>query len=308
MGLSMMDGISAIASAAQHKFNTTFVAGKEYVAEVLSCSKDQVVTMRVANMVMEGNFKRPFLPGQTLLLKCVSAQALPLFELAQVGLQGSLLDDVVLSKTGTLIEAYLKNVESISEDHRLVAINSSLINSPLDPVMMAGELERSVMLSGLFYESHQASYSLGRKTLEQLMLEPQNQLGFNASEMIAKQLHTFEQSSFKWLGLAWPGQIMQWAVSFLPQHCQQQEQDPSTPTTPFSAEPEIASRLELELPNLKKIVANISWSAEALGIELEVHDARAQAILNEKLAIFLDAMQASGQLVKSCTIQLHEQG
>lgn len=308
MGVSMMDGISAIVSATQHKVNTTFVAGKEYVAEVLSCSKDQMVTMRVANMVMEGNFKRPFLPGQTLLLKCVSAQALPLFELAQAGLQASLLDDVVLSKTGTLIEAYLKNVESIPDDQRLVAINSSLINSPLDSALMAGELKRSVVLSGLFYESHQASYSLGRKALEQLMLEPQNQLGFNASEMVAKQLHTFEQNGFKWLGLAWPGQIMQWAVSFVPQHRQQQEQDPSTSTTPVSAEPEIASRLELELPNLKKIVANISWSAEALGIELEVHDARAQAILNEKLAVFLDAMQASGQLVKSCTIQLHEQG
>lgn len=302
----MIDGISAIASTAQNKVNTTFVAGKEYVAEVISITKDQVVTMRVANMVMEGNFQRPFLPGQTLMLKCVSAQALPLFEIAQAGLQASLLDDVVLSKTGALIEAHLKNVESIPEDNRLVAIKSSLINSLLDPALIAGQLERSVVLSGLFYESHQASYALGRKALDQLMLEPQNQLGFNASEMIAKQLNTLEQNSFKWLGPAWPGQIMQLAVSFLPQQSQQQEQDPSTLTTPFAAEPEVSSRLELELPNLKKIIANISWSAESLGIELEVHDARAQAILNEKLAVFLDAMQASGQPLKTCTIQLYE--
>jgi hypothetical protein len=304
----MIDGISAIASETQHKVNTTFVAGKEYVAEVISCSKDQVVTMRVANMVMEGNFKRPFLPGQTLLLKCVSAQALPLFKLAQAGLQAALLEDVVFSKTGALIEAYLKNVESIPEDIRLVAIKSTLINSPLESTLIARELERSVVLSGLFYESHLASYSLGRKALEQLMFEPQNQPGFNASEMVVKQLNIFEQNSFKWLGAAWQGQIMQWAVNFLPQQSQKQEQDPSTSNTPFPAEPEVSSRLELELPNLKKIVANISWSPEALGIELEVNDAKAQAILNEKLAVLLDAMQASGQLVKSCTIQLHEHG
>lgn len=303
----MIEGISSTASTALSKVNTTFVAGKEYVAEVISCSKDQVVTMRVANIVMEGNFKRPFLPGQTLLLKCVSAQALPLFEIAQAGLQATLLDDVVLSKTGALIEAHLKNVDSMPEDLRLVAIKSSLITSQLDPALMAGELERSVVLSGLFYESHQASYALGRKALDQLMLEPQNQLGFNASEMITKQLNTFEQNSFKWLGPVWPGQIMQLAVSFIPQHSQQQDQDPSASATSLAAEPEVSSRLELELPNLKKIVANISWSEEALGIKLEVHDARAQAILNEKLAVFLDAMQASGQSVKSCTIQLHEQ-
>lgn len=302
-----MDGISAITSATHSRVNTSFVPGKEYMAEVISCSKDQVVTLRVANMVMEGNFKRDFLPGQTLLLKCVSAQALPLFEIARAGLPGAPLNNVVLSKTGALIEAYLNKVESIPEDQGLVAIKSSLINSPLDPTLIARELERSVVLSGLFYESHQASYALGRKSLEQLMLEPQNQLDFNASEMVAKQLNTFEQNSFKWLGPAWPGQIMQWAVSFLPQYSQQQEQNPHSSATPL-AEPEISSRLELDLPNLKKIVANISLSGESLGIELEVQDARAQAILNEKLAVFLDAMQASGQLVKSCTIQLHEPG
>lgn len=306
MGYPMIDGISAIASANKNKVNTTFVAGKVYEAEVISCSKEQVVTLRVANMVMEGNFKRAFLPGQNLMLKCVSAQALPLFEIARAGLQASLLDDVVLSKAGSLIEAYLKNVESIPVDNRLVAIKSSLINSPLEPTLMAGELERSVVLSGLFYESHQASYSLGRKAFDQLMLEPQNQLGFNASEMVAKQLHTFEQNGFKWLGLAWPGQVMQWAVSFLPQHRQQQEQDPSTSTTPFSAEPEISSRLELELPNLKKIVANISWSTDSLGIDLEVHDARAQVVLNERLVSFLDTIKANGLVVKSCTIKRHE--
>jgi len=302
----MIDGISAIASTAQNKANTPFVAGNEYVAEVISCSKDQRVTIRVANMVMEGNFKQEFLAGQTLRLKCLSAQALPLFEIAPAGLQAALPDDVVLSKAGMQIEAYLKNVESIPADHRLVAINSSLINGPLESTLIAGELERSVVLSGLFYESHQASHALGRTALEQLMREPQNQLGFNASEMLAKQLNTFEQNGFKWLGPAWPGQIMQWAVSFLPQHGQPQEQDSHLSTMPLSVEPEISSRLELELPNLKKIVANVSWSADSLGIELEVQDERAQNALKERLAAFLDTMRSSGLVVKSCTIQRHE--
>ena len=302
----MIDGISAIASVTQNKLNTSFAAGKQYVAEVISCSKEHVVTLRVANVVMEGNFKRAFLPGETLLLKCVSTQALPLFEIARAVSLGVMVEDVILSKTGALIETYLNQVESIPEDQTLVAIKSSLINSPVDPRLIAKELERSVVLSGLFYESHQASYALGRQSLEQLMLEPQNQLSFNASEMIAKQLNTLEQNAFKWLGPAWPGQIMQWAVSFLPQHRQQQEQDPHLSTAPFNAEPEVLSRLELELPNLKKIVANVSWNSDSLDIKLEVQDTRAQGVLNEKLASLLDTMQVSGLVVRSCTIKLHE--
>jgi hypothetical protein len=126
--------------------------------------------------------------------------------------------------------------------------------------------------------------------------------------MIVKQLNTLDQNGFKWVGLVWPGQEMQWAVSFLPQHRGEQGQDLGSSTTTCASEPEISSRLELELPNLKKIVANLSWNAEALAIELEVHDERAQSILSERLALFLDAMQASGQVVKSCTVRLHEHG
>ncbi|MEI7567919.1 MAG: hypothetical protein WCJ34_00625 [Alcaligenaceae bacterium] len=304
--LSAMDGISAVASTTQGRANATFVAGKEYVAEVVSCSDENVVTLRVAEMVLEGNFSRSFVPGQALVLKCVGAQALPLFEIARSGPQEGLSDDVVLSKAGALIEASLENVESVPEDNRLLALKSALINGSLDSKLIAGQLERGVALSGLFYESHQASYALGRRSLEQLMLEPQNQLGFSASEMMARQLNTLDQNGFKWTGSAWPGQIMQWAVNFLPQNSQQQGQALNPSATPDSVESEISSSLELDLPNLKKIVANLSWSAETLSIEMKVHDAETQVILNNKLALFLDAMQAVGQTVKSCSIQLHE--
>jgi len=87
---------------------------------------------------------------------------------------------------------------------------------------------------------------------------------------------------------------------------QQQGQALNPSATPDSVESEISSSLELDLPNLKKIVANLSWSAETLSIEMKVHDAETQVILNNKLALFLDAMQAVGQTVKSCSIQLHE--
>ena len=305
-GLSAIGGISTLPSATQGRTNATFVTGKEYMAEVVSCSDENVVTLRVADLVLEGNFERPLVPGQALALKCVSAQGLPLFEIARSGLQETASDEVMLSKTGVLIEAYLKNVDSASADHRLVAINSSLMNMTLDPKLIARALEHSVALSGLFYESHQASYALGRRSLEQLMLEPQNQLGFSASDMIAKQLNTLEQNGFKWAGAVWPGQIMQWAVNFLPQNSQQQGRDLNPSVTPDSVEPEISSSLELDLPNLKKIVANLSWSAETLSIEMKVQDAQTQVILNNKLALFLEAMQAAGQTVKSCTIQLNE--
>lgn len=305
-GLSTIDGVPKMVSATPDRADTRFVTGKEYVAEVLSCSNEKVVTVRVANTVLEGNFGRSFEPGQTLILKCLNAQALPLFEIARPASREAVLDDVSLSKTGTLIEAYLSNVEPTSENNRLAAISTALTNGQLDPKSIAGALERSVVLSGLFYESHQASYALGKRSLEQLMFEPQNQLGFSPSEMIVKQLNTLDQNGFKWVGLVWPGQEMQWAVSFLPQHREDPGQERSASMTACPAEPEMSSRLELELPHLKKIVANLSWHAETLAIELEVLDERVQSILSEKLALFLDAMQASGQVVKSCTVQLHE--
>jgi hypothetical protein len=307
-GLSTIDANPKMVSATPDRADTRFVTGKEYVAEVLSCSKDNVVTLRVANTVLEGSFGRSFMPGQTLVLKCVNAQLLPLFEIARPVLPEAVFDDVSLSKTGTLIEAYLGKVEPTSENNRLAAISTALTNRQLDPKSIAGALERSVVLSGLFYESHQASYALGKRSLEQLMFEPQNQLGFIPSEMIVKQLNTLDQNGFKWIGLVWPGQEMQWAVSFLPQHREEQGQDLDSSITNGASGPEISSRLELELPNHKNILANLSWHAETLAIELEVHDERAQSILSERLALFLDAMQASGQVVKSCTVQLHEHG
>ncbi|MDP1996709.1 MAG: flagellar hook-length control protein FliK [Gallionella sp.] len=168
-----------------------------------------------------------------------------------------------------------------------------------DTRQLAGALRDALGKSGLFYESHQAQWIRGERSINQLLEEPQNLLmeknlplsygdqrttsatqaqsntpvtsrpASDASLPIAKellllvqqQLHTLEHHHLAWMGQVWPGQEMQWEIQGQPEH-QTQQQD----------ERQWSTEMELALPKLGDVHARLVFAESGLRLTLQAAD------------------------------------
>lgn len=168
-----------------------------------------------------------------------------------------------------------------------------------DTRQLAGVLRDALGKSGLFYESHQAQWIRGERSINQLLEEPQNLLmeknlplsyddqrsasatqaqsntpttprpAGDASLPIAKellllvqqQLHTLEHHHLAWMGQVWPGQEMQWEIQGQPEH-QAQQQD----------ERQWSTEMELALPKLGDVHARLVFAESGLRLTLQAAD------------------------------------
>ncbi len=168
-----------------------------------------------------------------------------------------------------------------------------------DTKQLAGALRDALGKSGLFYESHQAQWIRGERSMNQLLEEPQNLLtGKNlplypgdqraasatqaqsntpvtskpagdASLPIAKelllliqqQLHTLEHHHLAWMGQVWPGQEMQWEIQGQPEH-QTRQRD----------ERQWSTEMELALPRLGDVHARLVFAESGLRLTLQAAD------------------------------------
>jgi len=175
-----------------------------------------------------------------------------------------------------------------------------------DTRQIAGALRDALGKSGLFYESHQAQWVRGERSINQLLEEPQNLLtgknsplsqgdqrtasataqlvmskpGGDVALPVAKellllvqqQLHTLEQHHLAWIGQVWPGQEMQWEIQGEPEQ-QPQQQD----------ERQWSTEMELALPKLGDVHARLVFAESGLRLTLRAADSATVDLFNRAL-------------------------
>lgn len=283
-----------------------FLDGREYVAVVVGVAHDKLVTIRIQDTLFNMKLGHNLAPGENLTLKYVSAGSVPTFILVQADLPDIVSEPVTISRTGTVIDRYLKAIQGIHEVGPALFSVTPMLSMPLDAGLIARELQQSVIQSGLFYESHQANYMQGKETLEHLMMEPQNQTDFEPSEMVKRQLDAIEKHSITWSGMVWSGQHMKWTTHVTTSDSKSDDSEIESQDCATAPGSEITSRLQLELPNLKMVVANFTLRAGALSLSIEVDNSPALVVLRHELSSLISALANSGQKVESCLVNAHE--
>jgi hypothetical protein len=135
-----------------------------------------------------------------------------------------------------------------------------------DPAQLAAQLRQAVAKSGLFYESHLAEWAEGKRSLAELMAEPQAHKAPGTpptdtalSQLVNQQLATHESGQLVWQGQLVPGQQMRWEIG--------REHD-GAPADRDTEHPGWHSGLRLRFPLLGEVEASLSLRGAQLHIEL----------------------------------------
>ncbi len=181
-----------------------------------------------------------------------------------------------------------------------------------DTQLLAAELRDALGKSGLFYESHQAQWVRGERSIAQLREEPQNiLLGKTSADaapfvqqdaaqpiarelihLVQQQLHTLEQHHLVWTGQVWPGQQMQWEIQGQPERQSGQTED----------QRQWSTEMELALPGLGDIHARLVFSKSGLRLNLRAADEATSALFTRALPDLKNALSDAGIALASAAV------
>lgn len=197
---------------------------------------------------------------------------------------------------------------------------------PTDPARLGAALKGAIDASGLFYESHVAEWSAGKRPLADLLREPQMQRapasgapGLNAepapaafaalpgsapyaadpaiAQFINLQLASQEQGRIQWQGQLWAGQPMSWEISRDPP-----ERGGQPPGGDEPPEPPWRSALRLRFPQLGEIRASVVLAGDQLHIQLQAGSGEVGGLLRARAGELQHALEASGNTLASLTV------
>ncbi len=198
--------------------------------------------------------------------------------------------------------------------------------------LLAAGLRETLGKSGLFYESHQAQWVRGERSISQLLEEPQNLLtgkalplpsadqyavsdkvsatqpnapaaarapgdaaGPIAKELVhlvQQQLHTLEQHHLVWMGQVWPGQQMQWEIQGQPER-QSRQQD----------ERQWSTEMELALPKLGDVHARLVFAESGLRMTLRAADPATVDLFNRALPGLKNSLADAGVPLAAAVVE-----
>jgi hypothetical protein len=200
--------------------------------------------------------------------------------------------------------------------------------APADPARLGAALKSAIDASGLFYESHVAEWSAGKRPLADLLREPQMQRQQDrasaaqtpaardsgaaapglaplstaaadpaVAQFINLQLASQEQGRIVWQGQAWPGQQMAWEISRdAPEAGAHAGRDGAPQDPPWR------SALKLRFASLGEIGATVVLAGERLHIELHTDSQQVGELLRSRAAELQGALEASGTALSSLTV------
>ena len=179
---------------------------------------------------------------------------------------------------------------------------------PGETAAVAARLSQALAESGMFYESHQAQWIAGERSLAQLMQEPQAHMPpLPAAEadsapgpkpaqaveapvhpallsIVKEQLQTLSTLQLAWQGQVWPGQEMYWEIA------EDEKGRGAAAETPATWK----TRLKLKLPRLGDVRATISLDAAGVGIVLGAEARSTTAAMSADSGALRSALLAAG--------------
>jgi hypothetical protein len=164
---------------------TQIAIGKELQATVDAALDDGTYIVKVADAAARMALPVGTKVGDTLSMIFVAREPRPTFLLTQQ--QGSA--PASLSTTARLIDHLLHTAQQRGES-AAIAAKTPLLASPaaLEPQQVATALQKSIVSSGLFYESHLHEWISGSRPRADLAQEPQAQLSGNAQRPVSPAL------------------------------------------------------------------------------------------------------------------------
>jgi hypothetical protein len=206
-----------------------------------------------------------------------------------------------------------------------------LAGPPADTVVVAARLSEALAASGMFYESHQAQWVAGERSLAQLLKEPQARIpslppeaaaraadtaaGFASATgpgraveappvhpallaIVKEQLQTLSALQVAWHGPVWPGQDMHWEIA---------EEAPERGAAP--GEGSIwQTRLRLRLPRLGDVRAALKVSGKGVSIGLAADTSATADAMSAGSASLRAALIAAGLRPAGLRIEQHRAG
>lgn len=249
---------------------TRLVAGMQYIGRVVGVDSENITSVEIGEQIFRMQLPETHKLGDHINLRYLGADPKPTFMVLQPSPSAVLPSNVLLSSAGKVV------LEALSATAQFASLNqvdgsdiTPLLTSAANPKMSTIELQNALRFSGLFYESHIANFIQGKRTIEQLRKEIQNQKDINRTAIISKQLDVLEKQQIQWAGMIWPKQYMQWTIS----------RDNSEPSSESNQEKSCKSTIALELPNLGKIIFHIAMNRDRINIKIEVASRQSRQVV-----------------------------
>ncbi|MEO8992783.1 MAG: flagellar hook-length control protein FliK [Nitrosospira sp.] len=277
-------------------------------------------------------------PGDALNLVFVSRNPRPTFVL--MAEPSSAAVSVPLSDTGRFISDLLSRSTPPGSLTTLSGTAPLLSAPPADGVQLAVILARTLGQSGLFYESHQAQWIVGERPLAELLLEPQAPLfglrarlpdqavqpnaptmagmtrdhAVNANTpvhsdaltLVRQQLEVFETRHISWQGIAWPGQKVEWEVFEEKSADADQSGEFDESGEPGHTHAAWQTSLNLTMPNLGQVSANLRFDAHGVEIRLTTASPVTAFMLRAGATPLANGLDSAGINLRGIGVELDE--
>lgn len=209
------------------------------------------------------------------------------------------------------------------------------VGQGLSAADLAPALAKAVSQSGLFYESHQAQWVAGQRTLDSLRAEPQGRIPASpptaapeqpgGTEAVRLPLHAAERAAVQtaaaapavpdeirpivqqqldavvtqrlaWHGEAWPGQQIDWKI-------ERQSVDEHGAGQTGEEAPHWATTLRLTMPNLGALDATLKLAGGRLQLQVSAASDAAAESLRGQLPDLAQALEHAGVPLQSAEIR-----
>ncbi len=166
---------------AEHPAETAeWVPGQKLQATVLASLPNGRFNVVVSDLFLEMNLPKNTQPGEKLDLTFISNQPRLTFALSQdVETAAQTRSSVLLSDTSKFLGGLLQKLSTLAEGQTSPLSKTAPLLTAAGPEStkeLAVVLQKTLTQSGLFYESHQAQWVSGQRSLQELLQEPQGKL------------------------------------------------------------------------------------------------------------------------------------
>lgn len=306
-----------------------FIEGQKYLALIEARLFNGNSRVLVADKLLQMKLPENFQPGNKLELVFITHKPEPQFLVLNQTPTDTSDNNASISPTGRflgiLMQNTLQQTSAIANTNSNTAstlvsskpiLSTPSINSTELPVL----LQKAIVQSGLFYESHQAQWVQGENSLENLQQEPQGKLMLattseipaikaaitamnpeisvhnQAIPLVQQQLTTLETGHLFWRGEVWQGQLMDWNIYEASEHDEKEN-------TQSEQAAQWRTQIRLSMPQLGDITATIALNAQGANIKLNTSQLETAHLLKDNQTPLTTDMQSAGIIIRALEIQ-----
>lgn len=227
-----------------------------------------------------------------------------------------------LSTAGQLINLVLQETKdgpeklSIIEKSPLLTEEMSKLPTPQLARHLESSLLKNISQSGIFYESHVAEWSIGKRSMTELQAEPQAKIAVNLdasilinkddhnhaglAQLVHQQLDVLEQHKLQWSGMLAPQMPLQWMIE------ESTDKHASSTQENAAENQHWHSYLSVELPNLGLVIIDVNLHSDQLQVSVKSDASATTTLLQSNYPELQKAIEETGTHIQSFTVQHNE--